>query len=288
MATFDLGTLRTITILYVEDEAIIREQSLKAYNKLFKTVYSAVNGEEALKIFLKKKDDIDVIITDINMPKLSGLELAKKALEVSDIPVIVTTAHTDTNYLLDAIDIGIKKYEIKPITLNGIVQDIERVVTQYRKDTHIKDIAKTLLLKSKNTADTLNKFIEENRALEKSNQFYKNLVDNYVPMVKTDKNGIILEISKQLSKMLSDSQEELIGENISHLKDSSCKNISFQKQMLKAIHKKVQIKSTHTLKNKNNKSFIYDVNMIVFYGEDSLVSGYTLYFNLISSQNCTQ
>ena len=285
MATFDLATLRTITILYVEDEDMIREQSLKAYNKLFKTVYSAKNGEEALEVFTKYKDEIDVIITDINMPKLSGLDLAKKALEISNVPIIVTTAHTDTSYLLKAINIGIKKYETKPITLNGIVQNIESVVMQHRKDSNIKDIAKTLLIKSKDSSQTLHKLSEENKALEKSNKFYKNIVDTYVPMVKTDKNGVILEVSSQLSKMLEYQEDELVGQNLSMLKDLSCPNITFQKQMLEAIHKKVQVNSTHTLKTKNNKSFTFEINMILSYGEDSLVAGYTLYFNLISTQN---
>ena len=141
MATFDLGTLKTITILYTEDEKEIRERSLKAYSKLFKTVYAAENGEEALEIFLKYKDEIDIIITDINMPKSSGLDLAKKVLEISDVPIIITSAHTNSDYLLEAISIGVKKYEVKPITLNGIVQDIESIVSQYRKDAHIKDCA---------------------------------------------------------------------------------------------------------------------------------------------------
>lgn len=280
MATFDLGTLRTITILYVEDENIIREQSLKAYNKLFKKVFSAADGEEALKIFIQNKDEIDVIITDINMPKISGLDLAKNAMDIVDVPVIITTAFTHTEYLLKAIDIGIKKYEIKPITLNGIVQDIEEIVSKHRKESHIKDIAKTLLLKSKSTSETLNNFMEENKVLERENHFYKDLVDNYVPIVKTDKNGIMQEVSIQFAKMLSYSDEELIGENLSILKDISCQNMTFQKQMLEAIHKKTQVKSTHTVKTKDNKKLIFDVNMILFYGEDSLVAGYTLYFNL--------
>lgn len=287
MANFDLATLRTITILYVEDEDFIREQSAKAYNKLFKKVFVAENGLEALEIFKINKNIIDIVVTDINMPKLSGLELSKKIVEIAPTPIIITTAYTHTEYMLDAIDLGIKKYVTKPITLNGIVQDIEKVVIQHRKESNIKDIAKTLLVKSKSTSSEINTLVQENQTLEKTMSFYKTIVDKYVAMVKIDKNGVILKVSKNFTTLLSYSETESIGKNISKFKDTSCTNIPFQKQMLEAIHKKTAITSTHTLKSKDNKLLNFEVNMILFYGNDSLIAGYDLYFSPIHQQTCS-
>ena len=281
MATFNLATIRSISILYVEDEQIIRDQMVKAYTKLFKEVFVPSNGKEALEIFTQNMDNIDIVISDINMPVVSGLEMSEQILAKKDIPIILTTAHTDKEYMLKAIDIGIKKYNTKPITLNAIVQDIEEVVTMHKKEMNIKDITKKLLLKSKNSDEVIGKLLLENKKLEEDNLYYKDLVDNYLMTLQIDKNGIIKKISKQLALSLMYSESELVGQNISCLKDTSCENISFQKQMLQAIHKKIDIESKNILKTKNNDKLNFEIKMILFYGTDDLVSGYNLYFKII-------
>jgi len=281
MATFNLATIRSISILYVEDEQIIREQSIKAYSKLFKKVYIASNAKEALEIFENNIDNIDIIISDINMPGLSGLEMAEQILAKNDVPIILTTAHTDKDYMLKAINIGIKKYITKPITLNAIVQDIEEIVTLDKKEKNIKDIAKKLLLKSKDSEEVIQKLLMENKILEENNLYYKDLVDNYLMTLQIDKNGIIKKISKQLSITLMYDEDELLEQNISFLKDSSCTNIPFQKQMLQAIHKKVEVKTQNILKTKNGNKINFEINMVLFYGDDDLVSGYNLYFKIV-------
>lgn len=281
MATFDIAALRTITILYAEDEGALRNQETKVYNKLFKKVYEAEDGTQALELFTKHKDEIDVLITDINMPKLSGLELAREVQKISRVPIILTTAYTHTEYMLDAIDLGIKKYITKPVTINKIVQDIEKVVTQNRKEENIKDIAKNLLSKSKNDSEELNELVRQNKEIDKELVYYKNLVDKYVPMMITDKNGLILEVSGKFSNLLGYSEEELMGENISMLKADSS-GTAIQKQMLEAIHKKTTIDSTHTFKTKSGSIITFDMKMVLFYGEDSLVAGYNFYLDLVS------
>ena len=279
MATFDLATLRTITLLFAEDEAKIREHSEKIYSKLFHKVYAAKDGQEALDIFLKNQDSIDVVITDINMPKLSGIDLAKKIEKISNVPFIITSAYTDTQHLLDAIGLGIKKYIIKPITLNSIVQDIEEIVVEYRTDTKIKDVAKTLLLKSKQNNTVLSSLQQENSKLKESLSFYKNLADNYILMLTIDKKGNILNVSNRLSKSLLYTEDELIGKNITIFQDKTSQTISFQKQMLEAIHKKTSIDIKHNILAKNGKSFQYIVSMHLYYGDDNLVAGYNLYLS---------
>jgi PAS domain S-box-containing protein len=281
MATFDIAALRTITILYAEDEGALRHQEIKVYNKLFKKVFEAEDGSQALELYKQHKDEIDVIITDINMPKLSGLELAKEVQKISRVPIILTTAYTHTEYMLDAIDLGIKKYITKPVTINKIVQDIESVVTQNRKEENIKDIAKELLTKSKSNSAELDELVKENQKLDKELTYYKQLVDKYVPMMVTDKNGMILEVSSKFSNLLQYSEEELMGSNISMLKAESS-TVSIQKQMLEAIHKKTTIDSTQIFKAKNTKEITFASKMVLFYGEDQLVAGYNFYLDLLN------
>jgi YesN/AraC family two-component response regulator len=110
MATFDIATLRKITLLYVEDEPDLREVESAVYKKIFKTLLEAKNGLEALELFKQHQNEIDVIITDINMPKMDGLTLTKEIKKISNIPIIITSAHSDPKYTTQAIELGVKKY----------------------------------------------------------------------------------------------------------------------------------------------------------------------------------
>ena len=98
MAKININFLKSITLLYVEDEDGLRDQELRAYSKLFKKVFPCEDGDVALETFFKNQDEIDIIITDINMPKVSGIEFVRQVREVSDIPVIVTTAYQEIDY----------------------------------------------------------------------------------------------------------------------------------------------------------------------------------------------
>ncbi len=104
-----------LTILYVEDEELIRQNAVEYLSRICSKVLDAKDGFEALKIYEKQKPDI--IISDIKMPRMNGLEMAKK-IRTTDktTPIIIATAHTETEYLLKAVELQLVKYLIKPIT----------------------------------------------------------------------------------------------------------------------------------------------------------------------------
>ncbi len=114
----------SLSLLYVEDEALIRKNALLFLGEQFETLYEADNAFSALEIYREKKPDI--IITDISMPKMSGLELCKKIRqEDKKTPIIITTAHTDTNYLLEAVELQLVKYLVKPINAKRLQEALE-------------------------------------------------------------------------------------------------------------------------------------------------------------------
>jgi DNA-binding response OmpR family regulator len=103
-----------LTILYVEDDAIIRDNAVSYLENYFETVFEAQDGEEAFEIYEEEKPNI--IITDIKMPKLNGLELAKRIRKKDKTtPIIIATAFTDTSYLMQAVELQLIKYITKPI-----------------------------------------------------------------------------------------------------------------------------------------------------------------------------
>ncbi|QDF28012.1 response regulator transcription factor [Halarcobacter anaerophilus] len=105
---------KNLKILYVEDEDLIRSNAITYLNRLFYNVYEAKDAIEAINLVEEKSPHI--IITDIKMPKMNGLDMIRKIREYNEkIQIIVLSAFTDTKYLLDAIDLGLAKYLTKPI-----------------------------------------------------------------------------------------------------------------------------------------------------------------------------
>ncbi len=102
------------SLLYVEDDDFIRHSAVEFLEDLFLKIYEASCAKEAIYIYEKHKPDI--IITDINMPHMNGLEFCRY-IRKSDknTPIIVTTAYTDTEYLLQAVELTLIKYLLKPI-----------------------------------------------------------------------------------------------------------------------------------------------------------------------------
>ncbi len=99
----DLNCLKDCVILYVEDEQSVQNQTKMILDDFVKEVRIASDGEEGLKMALE--EDIDIIVTDIMMPHKNGIDMLKELKEVHkvEIPAIITTAFTETNYLMEAI-----------------------------------------------------------------------------------------------------------------------------------------------------------------------------------------
>jgi diguanylate cyclase (GGDEF)-like protein len=117
--------LKTISVLYVEDEDDVRGFTAKLLSSLLKKIYVAQDGQEGLQIFEEHKDDIDLVVTDINMPKLDGLSMCEAIKNIhNEIPLVITSAHNDTNFLKRAIEIGVTTYAMKPIDLYQLVESI--------------------------------------------------------------------------------------------------------------------------------------------------------------------
>ena len=117
--------LKTISVLYVEDENDVREFTSKLLTSLLRKVYVAQDGFEGLKIYEENKDDIDLIVSDINMPKMDGLSMCDAIKKINqEIPLVITSAHNDTNFLRRAIEIGVTTYAMKPIDLYQLIESI--------------------------------------------------------------------------------------------------------------------------------------------------------------------
>ncbi|KLD97168.1 response regulator transcription factor [Aliarcobacter butzleri] len=136
--------MKSLKILIVEDEIKLANLIKSSIKELFFKVNIAKDGIEGLKKFQSFKPDI--IISDITMPNLDGLEMCQRIREESNIPIVILSAYSQKEKLLKAIDLGINKYFIKPFDieefleyLKNLSKNIKKIKTYKLKDNFVFD-----------------------------------------------------------------------------------------------------------------------------------------------------
>ena len=159
----DFSVLENINILYVEDEDIIRDNITDMLQEVCQEIFTAKNGEEGYQLFIEKQEYIDLVISDIQMPILSGLGMAKKIREITyEIPIIFTTAFSDSSYLFDAINAGIDAYVEKPIDIMHLLQITKKTILPFAQREALLKQAYTDKLTGINNRSALDLQLEKN------------------------------------------------------------------------------------------------------------------------------
>jgi diguanylate cyclase (GGDEF)-like protein len=141
----DVQKLKTLTtglsVLYVEDDDSISHFMGSLLKKLFSNIYTASDGLEGLEIFSKNRDSIDIIISDITMPKMNGLEMVENIKKDDvEVPVIFISAHNDQEYFLKAIELGVEFFLIKPIDIEQLAIILNKVLEKIKIKNEIRKI----------------------------------------------------------------------------------------------------------------------------------------------------
>ncbi len=134
----DIHALSLLSVLYIEDEIVTREEMSRFLKRRVAYLTVAENGAEGLLRF--KEQVPDVLITDLRMPDMDGLELTRRIRELGyDTPIIITSALSDSETILAAVDRDITKYIVKPIDANELEQALisvgEKVLSRKQKLT---------------------------------------------------------------------------------------------------------------------------------------------------------
>jgi len=124
------------SILFVEDEVSLRKNYVIYLEMMFETVYEATDGVEAYTIYKEKKPDI--LIVDINIPKLNGLELLEKIRQNDHTSrAIVLIAHKDKEFLLKATSLKLTDYLVKPISRTALQLSLDKVIDELKNFTTV-------------------------------------------------------------------------------------------------------------------------------------------------------
>lgn len=215
-----------LSVLIVEDDPPSRLITQTIVKLLFDIVYVGENGLEGYELFEKNKPDI--VLSDVGMPFLDGLGMSKKIREINpNVPIILATAFDDKNLLLNAIELGIDHYIIKPINREKLIEILNR-------------IANDLLLQ-----------IEYKKQQEKFRQLYKAIEHSSGIVVIFEKDGKITYFNPKLA--------ELTGYYPNQLKDENICTLFFGNNVttfFNSIEEYIEWRGELNLKNSLNKEIV--------------------------------
>ncbi len=223
-----------LRVLYVEDEEFVRDTMEGVLKRSIGHVTIKSNGEEAWEAFAEAP--FDAIITDVNMPYMDGLELAQKVKEKSpSTPIIITTAYSDTDHLIDAINVGIDFFLTKPVSLDKLKKILEKIQTQ---------------LEAKNQVEKTNKLLNE----------YKKAVDASAILTISDLEGNITYANDKVCEISGYAKEELLGQPHSIFRHPDMSGAVFQDLWETILAKKIW---KGIIKNKRKSGIPYYVDSTI-------------------------
>ena len=162
--------LKKLSLLYVEDDLNTSEELEYFLQNKVKKLYVAKNGQEGLELFEKYQPDL--IITDIQMPIMTGIKMIKLIKQNNtNVPIVIITAFNDTDYLFEAIKLNVTNYLTKPLNLFALSNVLSSIAKNINLENENKEVLNTL-------------------------KQYKDIVDERSIISKTDFNGIITYLNE--------------------------------------------------------------------------------------------
>jgi DNA-binding response OmpR family regulator len=203
-----------LSILYAEDDLIIKDSISRILKMFFKNVLIAEDGNEALEIYQNKKPS--VVMLDYVMPNLDGYQTARIIREMNKkIPIVLVSAFTDKEKLLNAIELNLIKYLEKPIlyddlvnVLNSVISSLEEnnlILSKLDENSYYSFISKKIIKNNEEIILTKNEVSFIELLLDKPNQLItKEIIENEVFKESVDENTLRNMIYRLRKKIDSD------------------------------------------------------------------------------------
>ena len=219
-----------LNILYVEDDISLVKTTSELLLNYFKTIDVAYNGQEGLEkykeYYSENKKYYDLIITDINMPKLNGIEMGKEILKINEFQsIVITTAHNETEFLSKSIELGVDGFVTKPIKneqLTKVLYKACRAISDHKfVDNHIELVeALNIELDDKNKLlEKQNKELtDKNTKLEKSSRMLDTMVHKE-QLIHPEKVSAETFEESVHDKYIQEQIEHLIYDDLNELRD---------------------------------------------------------------------
>jgi len=201
---------KDLNVLYVEDDVALREEVSLFLSDIFSRVDLASNGEEGLQKLAKNQ--YHLVITDIRMPVMDGIEMIEKIKELyPEQPVLVTSAHNEIDYLVKLINLGVDNFITKPLQSEQIFKVLHKIVEHIHHKKELRKIEHDL----REAHAQLEKLTQmQSRSLDLKNavlKAYKEALDKATIVSTTDKFGVINDVNENFCQATGYSEEEIVG-----------------------------------------------------------------------------
>ncbi len=244
---FNKDFLKILTVLYVEDDSSIRNALTTIFKKVFKEIIVCVDGKDGIDKFKKYKQngyEIDAIVSDINMPEMNGLEMLAQIRKLdSEVPAILTTAHGESNFLMQAIKVNVSYYALKPVNTPLLLENIQKfcLIKHHRN-----------LIKRK----------------EKELSSYIDIIGNVATIIKIDQEGAFIEANSLFSEVSLYTKDDIKNKNI---KDVTHPDVlgtayTFMQEKIKSGH---NWEGLYKSINKNGDAFYLKITAIPEFDDNS-------------------
>jgi len=224
-----------IRVMYVESDCEEQKSTSNFLSKIFDNLVIAIDGEDGLKKFQENK--IDMVITDIDLPKLNGIEMLKKIKDIDrNCYTIVLSQHYEADILLKTIQLNVDGYILKPLNFEQLLDAIEKAIEKFKLEHEAKN---------------------QKYYLEQ----YLSLLDKSGVISKTDTQGTITYVNDSFCKISGYKRDELLGQKHSITKHHENTNDIYEK-MWYTIKAKEQ-PWEGVVKNKSKSGSSYYVRTII-------------------------
>ena len=233
---------KKMNLLYVEDNTEIRESISAIFQDFFSEIIFALDGEDGLEKFYENK--IDIVMTDIDMPRLNGLDMARKIIKFDQtIPIIIYSSLNEAKYFMEVIELSIAAYLQKPLKKDNLLKTLSNVVEKikYQKEFN-------------NNLNILHQ--------------YQDLTDSNIAVSKTDLKGVITYVNNNFCKITGYSKEELIGSNHNIIRHKTNDASIFTDMWYRIKNEKQQWNGILKNESKDGKIYYSDLSIKPILDED--------------------
>ena len=171
-----------ITVLFVEDEELLRAIYKRILEKMVARLYIAENGKAGLEAFIKHQPDL--VITDIMMPVMDGLEMVEKIRGLDKmVKLVILSAYGEAEYFMDAITIGVNQFLLKPVETKKLTSLVE-------------EFANSILLERKVKEQELQRKLAEENLRQLNQELEKRVEDRTLDLQKEIKEKIQIAVDR--------------------------------------------------------------------------------------------
>jgi PAS domain S-box-containing protein len=215
---------KNLSVLYVEDDPYVLEQYTRFFRKFFNHVNTAVDGKEALDKYdqYKKENNknYDLIISDITMPNMTGIELSENILKKEPTQqILIVSAHNESSYLQSLMDLGVHNFIHKPMSMDSMIKVLDKICTYINKQKANKEKVERLENTIKKLKEDYENSIKDKLTYEEDMFGLYSLLETYEITSLIDKDGEIIETNTKFESISGYKKQELLGMNFDFFRD---------------------------------------------------------------------